>query len=112
DVRLRLIGSAGGPGDEQRWEALIADLGLGDDVVLEPPASRDGVAAAMRQATVFVHPSPHETFGMVAAEALASGLPVAATPSGGVEEIVGRDGRFGAIAASPGVAALVDAIES
>ena len=49
----------------------------------------------MRRATPFVHPSPHETFGVVAAEALASGLPVAARPSGGVDEIVGRDGRFG-----------------
>ena len=111
DVRLRLIGSAGQPADEARWQALLAELAIGAAVSIEPAAPRDAVGAAMRQATVFVHPSPHETFGMVAAEALASGLPVAATPSGGVDEIVGRDGRFGAIATSTAVPALADAID-
>ena len=65
----------------------------------------------MQTAAVFVHPSPRETFGMVAAESLASGLPVAATPSGGVEEIVGSDGRFGAIAAAHDPESLAAAIE-
>jgi glycosyltransferase involved in cell wall biosynthesis len=110
-VRLRLIGPPGQPAEEAHWTAVIGELGVADSVTLEPPAPREAVAEAMRQATLFVHPSQHETFGMVAAEALASGLPVAATPSGGVDEIVGRDGRFGAIAASPGVAALADAID-
>jgi hypothetical protein len=36
---------------------------------------------------------------------------VAATPSGGVDEIVGRDGRFGAIATSTAVPAFADAID-
>ena len=111
DVHLRLIGPAGQPADEARWQALIAELAIADAVSIEPVAPRDAIAAAMRQATVFVHASPHETFGMVAAEALASGLPVAATPSGGVDEIVGRDGRFGAIATSTAVPALADAID-
>jgi hypothetical protein len=47
---------------------------------------------------------------MVAAEALASGLPVVATPSGGVDAIVGRDGLAGEIAASLGPEALAAAI--
>jgi glycosyltransferase involved in cell wall biosynthesis len=111
DLRLRLIGSPGLPADAARWDALIGDLGLGAAVSLEGPAPRAAVASAMRHAAVFVHPSPHETFGMVAAEALASGLPMAATPSGGVDEIVGHDGRFGAVATAITVPALVDAIE-
>jgi glycosyltransferase involved in cell wall biosynthesis len=110
-VRLRMIGSPGQPADEAHWRVRVDELGIRDAVAFEPAASREGVAAAMRRATLFVHPSPHETFGMVAAEALASGLPVAATPSGGVEEIVGRDGRFGAIALSSTAPALADAIE-
>ena len=111
DLRLRLIGSPGPPADAARWESTIAELGLGGAVLMEGPAPRDAVAAAMRRATAFVHPSPRETFGMVAAEALASGLPVAASPSGGVDEIVGRDGRFGAVAPSTSVPALADAID-
>jgi hypothetical protein len=49
---------------------------------------------------------------VVAAEAVASGLPVAATPSGGVDWIVGRDGRLGEIATVNDSAALADAIEA
>jgi glycosyltransferase involved in cell wall biosynthesis len=109
-LRLRLIGSPGQPADQIRWDALTGDLGIRAAVSFEGAASRDEVAAAMRQAALFVHPSPRETFGVVAAEALASGLPVAATPSGGVDEIVGHDGRFGAVATSLAPSALADAI--
>jgi glycosyltransferase involved in cell wall biosynthesis len=110
DVTLRLIGNPGPPADEARWEAVASEPGLSGAVTIEGAAPREAVAAAMRRATLFVHASPHETFGMVAAEALASGLPVAATPSGGVDEIVGRDGRFGAVATANTVPALADAI--
>jgi len=110
DLRLRLIGRAPSENEEQRLQALARDLGVADAVAFEAQASRAMVAAAMARATVFVHPSPAETFGVVAAEALAAGLPVAATPSGGVEEIVGRDGRFGEIAGDPGPEALAVAV--
>src|SRR5262249_19028853 len=87
-LRLRLIRSTRPAADEARWVGLVSELDIGDAVTFEGSAARDDVAAAMRHAAVFVHPSSRETFGMVAAESLASGLPVAATPSGGVDEIV------------------------
>jgi glycosyltransferase involved in cell wall biosynthesis len=108
-LHLRAIGPAT-PDDDESWGALARDLGIADAAVIEPAAEREEVAAAMRRAGVFVHPSPFETFGMVAAEALASGLPVAATPSGGVEAIVGLHGDGGEIAADPGPDALAAAI--
>ncbi len=98
DLRLRLIGRAPSETEEARCRSLARDLGIAGAVAFEGHASRSEVAAAMARAAVFVHPSPTETFGVVAAEALAAGLPVAATPSGGVEEVVGHDGRFGVIA--------------
>ena len=110
NLRLRLIGSATSPAEEERLIGLARDLGIGDAVSFEPPADRARVAAAMAKAAVFVHPSPFETFGIVAAEALSAGLPVAATPSGGVEEIVGSDGRCGEIAAGANAAALAVAV--
>ena len=64
----------------------------------------------MERAALFVHPSPRETFGVVAVEALASGLPVAAMPSGGVDEILGRDGAYGEVAEAPTAEALAGAI--
>ncbi len=109
-LRLRLIGRASSEAEEQRLVMLAGDLGIAEAVQFEPPADRPGVAAAMARATLFVHPSPWETFGIVAAEALAMGLPVAATPSGGVEEILGHDARFGTIARDHTPAGLAEAI--
>jgi glycosyltransferase involved in cell wall biosynthesis len=111
-LRLRLIGRAATRAEEERLVALAGELGLGDAVRFEPPMDRAGVAEAMAHATLFVHPSPWETFGVVAAEALAMGLPVVATPSGGVEEILGSDGRFGTIARDHDPASLAEAIGS
>jgi glycosyltransferase involved in cell wall biosynthesis len=110
-LRLRLIGRSPTPDIEARWRGLAAELGVADRVALEGPAGRPGVAQAMARAAVLVHPSPAETFGVVAAEAGAGGLPVAATPSGGVEDIVGRDGALGTIAASHDPADLARAVE-
>ncbi len=109
-LRLRLIGDPGQPAEDERWRKLAADLGVREAVAFEPPADRSSVADAMRRASIFVHPSPQETFGVVAAEALASGLPVAATPSGGVEEILGGDDTCGEVAASTDPQALAEAI--
>lgn len=109
DWHLRLIGPAAGGGDD-RWIEQAADLGVGEATSFEPATDRAAVAAAMRRASIFVHPSPWETFGVVAAEAIASGLPVAATPSGGVESVVGRDGRLGEIASDLTATGLANAI--
>lgn len=50
------------------------------------------VAEALREATLFVLPSWQEGFGIVAAEALAAGVPVVATPSGGPEQLIHESG--------------------
>ncbi len=109
-IHLRLVGTRGTAAEESRWEALADELGVAGALTFEEPVGRAEVAAAMRRATVFVHPSHRETFGMVAAEALASGLPVAATPSGGVEDVVLSDGRFGEIALNHQPSSLAEAI--
>ncbi len=109
DLRLRLVGRAPTEDEEARLRALAVEAGCADVVAFDPPIPREAVAGAMRQATLFVHPSPFETFGMVAAEALLVGLPVVATPSG-VEAIVGTDGACGEIAASAGEDDLAAAI--
>ena len=90
-LTLRLIGRAPDAATEAAWHDLARELGLTGVVSFEEAADRAEVATAMRQAALFVHPSPRETFGVVAVEALASGVPVVATDSGGVTEILGDD---------------------
>ena len=109
-VHLRLIGRATSEAEEARIHALAEALGVADAVSFEPPADRASVAAAMARADVFVHPSAYETFGIVAAEAISSGLPVAATPSGGVPSTVGTDGSLGEVAVDHTPAALAEAV--
>lgn len=110
-LRLRLIGAAPTPDVDRRWAELGESLGISHALSFEPVASRATVAAAMARAAIFVHPSAAETFGMVAAEALATGLPVAAVDSGGVTEIVGRTGAFGEVAANADPVDLANAIQ-
>lgn len=50
------------------------------------------VAEHLRTASLFVLPSRQEGFGIVAAEALAAGVPVLSTRSGGPEELIERSG--------------------
>lgn len=90
-VTLRLLGRSPDGATEARWKQLAQSLGIAEAVSFEEPVDRRGIAAAMARASVFVHPSPRETFGVVAVEALASGLPVVATDSGGVSEILGDE---------------------
>jgi len=112
-IRLRLVGEAPDEATTSRWRRLVDELGLADAVSFDPAGDRRAVAAAMATASVFVHPSPRETFGVVAVEALASGTPVVAIDSGGVTEILGTDPEpVGAIAQTGDAASLADAIRT
>lgn len=50
------------------------------------------IASALRESSLFLLPSWQEGFGIVAAEALACGVPVVTTPSGGPEHLVRASG--------------------
>lgn len=72
-------------------------------------ADRDTVAAILRRADVAICPSPVETFGLAALEAMACGTPVAATAAGAIAELVVADA--GAVG-EPGPNGLAGAMAS
>lgn len=110
-IRLRLIGRSPTAELEARWRDLATVHGIGDAVSFEDQAPRDTVAMAMREATALVIASRHETFGVVAAEALACGLPVVASAIPALEETLGPDpDAVGALVAPDDVEALAAAI--
>ncbi|MCE9599618.1 MAG: glycosyltransferase, partial [Spirochaetia bacterium] len=82
--RLRI----GGPGDLAHYREMALGRGIHENVEFLGALTRENAAAEFRKAFAFVLPSRHETFGMVYAEALASGLPVIAARAGGPESIV------------------------
>lgn len=70
------------------YEAKTRLLGLSDRVIWLGPVSRARAPELFRDCDIYVMPSRHETFGVVYAEAIASGKPVIATRCGGPEYIV------------------------
>ncbi|TAM70493.1 MAG: glycosyltransferase [Microbacteriaceae bacterium] len=92
DLRPDLI-VAGGPTVGYEWHltelhSLAGELGVADRVRFVGPLSRVELADLMRRACALLIPSHSETFGLVALEAAASGVPVLATPAGGLKESV------------------------
>ncbi|PXA68061.1 glycosyltransferase [Cryobacterium arcticum] len=68
--------------------SLAEKHGIADLVRFVGPRSRVDLAALLRGARVVLVPSHSETFGLVALEAAASGVPVVAQGTGGLREAV------------------------
>ncbi len=82
DAELLAIGD----GDRERHLRLASQLAVADRVRLEPP--RDRIEEAFAVADAFVFPTRYEPYGMVIAEALASGVPVVTTALAGAAELI------------------------
>jgi colanic acid/amylovoran biosynthesis glycosyltransferase len=111
-VRCLLVGDG-----EMRGaiEARVAELGLGDDVVLMGHRSRDEVSATLRDSDAMVLPSvttgdgDMEGIPVALMEALASEVPVVASSLSGIPELV-RDGETGLLVAEGDAAGIAAAI--
>lgn len=97
NARLVIVGGPSGPRgehDERALHALVETHGLTDAVSFLPPQPHDHLANFYRAAHAVVLPSSSETFGLVAAEAQACGVPVVAANAGGLSYAV-ADGVSG-----------------
>ncbi len=90
--RLVLVGSdARHPGQAGAIAEAISAHGLSDRVRLTGELSGPALESEWRAADLFVLPSFHEGYGMVAAEALKRGLPTIVTDAGALGEVVPPD---------------------
>jgi D-inositol-3-phosphate glycosyltransferase len=91
-----VVGGPSGTGLEkpQALADLAAELGIADVVRFVPPVSQAELARWYAAATAVAVPSYNESFGLVAAEAQATGTPVVAAAVGGLTTVV-RDGHSG-----------------
>lgn len=71
-----------------KFQKMSKRMGLENRVIWLGGISRDRAPSLFSECQVFVMPSKHETFGVVYAEAIASGKPIIATRCGGPEYIV------------------------
>ncbi len=91
-----LGGSSGRPTAVRELEALAHQVGVSDHLVVRPPAPREVLVEYFRAADVVAVPSHNESFGLVAAEAQATGTPVVAAAVGGLRTVV-QDGVSGVL---------------
>ena len=110
DARLRIVGA--GP-EAAQLRKLARSLGVDESIHGPEPASHGEVAAALGESDIALVPSRvmpdgwQESFCRVAIEAMACGLPVVATPTGGLPDTVGSGGT---IARRADAEALTDAL--
>lgn len=91
DAQLWIVGGASGSAgsaEVDRVRQLVSDLGLVSRVKFMPPQPHHLLSTYYRAADVCLVPSRSESFGLVALEAAACGIPVVASAVGGLLTLV------------------------
>ncbi|WP_410515153.1 N-acetyl-alpha-D-glucosaminyl L-malate synthase BshA [Paenibacillus sp. BR2-3] len=100
--RLLLVGE--GP-DLPKIQAKITEMGLEDRVRFL--GKQDDIAQVISMADLLLLPSEKESFGLVALEAMACGVPTIGSMTGGIPELI-QHGKTGFLAPIGDTAAMAD----
>lgn len=92
-AKLMMVGD--GP-EKEKAELLCVELGIADKVIFF--GNSNEIDQILQQSDLFVLPSETESFGLAALEAMACGVPVISSNSGGLPE-VNQDGVSGYLSA-------------
>jgi D-inositol-3-phosphate glycosyltransferase len=114
DAVLLIVGGASGPDgarEVERLRVLVEELHLDAQVRFIPAQAHHALSTYYRAADVCLVPSRSESFGLVALEAAACGLPVVAADVGGLRTLV-QPGQTGYLVASRDPADYARHVES
>jgi D-inositol-3-phosphate glycosyltransferase len=103
DVQLVIVGGPSGPSGPRaahELRELASSLGLSRRVKFFDPVAHEDLAEWYAASDVVVVPSRSESFGLVALEAQACGVPVVASDVGGLQDAVGHG--IGGLRVPPG----------
>jgi glycosyltransferase involved in cell wall biosynthesis len=96
DARLAITGAVSfSPAAPAELDAMIGTLGLEDAVELTGPYTQREAPAVLRRGDVLLHTKYNDPCPTVVLEAMACGLPVVYSASGGTPELVGEDAGIG-----------------
>ena len=99
DARLLVSGALNwpaAPGEAERWaKAYAAELGVGSAVEYVGSYSQQDAPAILRRAHIAVHTKALDACPSAVIEAMACGLPVVYSASGGTPELVGDEAGIG-----------------
>lgn len=113
EARLMIVGGASGrqgANEVTRITNLMNELGVANRVDFVDPQPHYALSTFYRAADVVVMPSRSESFGLVALEAGACGIPVVAAAVGGLRTLV-RDGTTGYLIEERNPAHYAEAID-
>lgn len=113
NAQLMIVGGASGQEgstEVDRIMAMIDELDLVDRVIFVEPQPHYALSTYYRAADVLIMPSRSESFGLVALEAAACGVPVVAAAVGGLRTLV-QDGVTGYLIDSREPSDYAEAIE-
>lgn len=107
NARLVIVGDGN---EKKSLEDLVRGLGIENKVEFAGVVSHENVSGYYQKADIFVLPSLNEGMSNVMLEALASGLPVVATDTGGTKELL-TDGINGFVVKMKDADDLAEKIE-
>src|SRR5262249_2398257 len=99
------------PPTVERLRTLVRASGLGGRILVGGEVDAAALSALYDRTDVFVPATLRETYGMAVAEALAHGIPVVATATGAIPDLIGYGVHAAGLVVPPGdVAALARAL--
>ena len=107
ELRLKIMGDGNA---RPKLEALVKEKGLEEKVTFLGRIPREETAPYYQEASLFVMPSLNEGMSNAMLEALASGLPIVSTPTGGAAELI-SEGKNGILIEEKSAESIAAAIE-